>query len=110
MSNNNTNRDLLSTPDEDKRFRVLPSIVETPKKTLPGPFPNIQVVEQQKTPYFDGLRENERSLITNNEQKEQKEQKKGGSLKHKKRVSCKNKNKKRVTRKMRKSHINKKHK
>ena len=95
-------RDLSYTPDEDKRFRVMPSIVEPHEKPFPGPFPNIQVVEQQKTPYFDGLRENERSLITNNEKQ------KGGSLKRKKRLSYKNK--KRITRKMRKSHRNKKHK
>ena len=102
MSNNTgiDKRDLSYTPPENERFRVMPSTDETPKK----PFPNIQVVEQQKTPYFDGLRENERSLISNNEQKEQK---KGGSLKRKKRLSYKNK--KRITRKMRKSHRNKKH-
>lgn len=105
MSNNTgiDKGDLSYTPPENERFRVMPSTDETPKKPFPGSFPNIQVVEQQKNPYFDGLRENERSLISNNEKKEQK---KGGSLKRKKRLSYK---KKRITRKMRKSCRNKKH-
>ena len=111
MSNNTgiDKRDLSYTPDKDKRFRVMPYIIKPHEKPFPGPFPgpfpNIQVLEQQKTPYFDGLRENERSLISNNEKKEQK---KGGSLKRKKRLSYKNK--KRITRKMRKSCRNKRHK
>ena len=104
MSNNTgiDKRDLSYTPPENERFRVMPSTGENPKKPLPGPFPTIQVEGQQKIPYFDGLRENERSLISNNEKK------KGGSLKRKNRLSYKNK--KRITRKMRKSHRNKKHK
>lgn len=111
MSNNTgiDKGDLSYTPPENERFRVMPSTDESPKKPFPRPFPNIQVVEQQNTPYFDGLRENERSLISNNEHNEHNEhneKKKGGSLKRKKRLSYK---KKRITRKMRKSHRNKKH-
>lgn len=106
MSNNN-NQDLLNTPEEDKRFRVKPEII----KNIPGPFPDIQFesqnVGQKHTPFFDELHKKERSLIIEEDKEKEKNKKKGGSVKYRKRLSYKNK--KRISRKIRKSHRNKKH-
>ena len=80
------------------------SIDEKTKQKLPKTFPldipdKGKNVGQEENPFFDGLGNKEKSLIV--------EEKKGGSLKYKKHHSYKNK--KRITRKMRKSRRNKKH-
>jgi len=101
MSNTKPKDDLINTPENEKIFRVTPI---PPKTKLPKPFPSVipdkdKNVGEEENPFFDGLGNKERSLIV--------EEKKGGSLKYKKHHSYKNK--KRITRKMRKSRRNKKH-
>ena len=117
MSNKN-NHDLLGSPGV-KHLTVTPiTNKDTPKSLI-----NILYAEDKKykdkeldqmekgvldksyltdskKPFFDGIGDKERSLITNNDKQN------AGSLKRKKRLSCKNK--KRITRKMRKSSRNKK--
>uniref|UniRef100_A0A6C0DLZ6 Uncharacterized protein n=1 Tax=viral metagenome TaxID=1070528 RepID=A0A6C0DLZ6_9ZZZZ len=101
-SKNYEKDNLLYTDERATNLRVKPVIKREPSKFPEIDDTNIMEEGLLNKSSLHGLNDKERSLITNNQQK------KGGSLKHKKKLSYKNK--KHITRKMRKSRRNKKYK